>query len=302
MSLNKEKAPDLAGKVIFITGGTAGIGAETLRQLSKQNPAHIFFTGRDSERASTLIQVVNQLAPKTQLTFLECDHGSLSTVKSAAERFIAASTRLDILICNAGIMAEPTGLTKDRYEVQFGVNHMAHALFMKKLLPTLQQTAGEPDADVRILLLTSISFRFHPTGGICFDELKTTQDLGVTGAWLRYGQSKLANAVYARELDRRFPEILSISIHPGIVKTNLVGNLGFFDKAFVYLANFRQLVDTAHGAHNTLWAATSDRSKIWNGQMYDPVGKLTEKLNVAVQDDGLATRLWEWTDKELEGY
>ncbi|CAG8959494.1 hypothetical protein HYFRA_00001393 [Hymenoscyphus fraxineus] len=86
----------------------------------------------------------------------------------------------------------------------------------------------------------------------------------------------------------------TISVHPGIVKTNLMGNLEFFDKPFFYLANFCQLVDTAQGAHNTLWAATSGRSKIridWSDVMYDPVGKLTKKLNVAVQDVGLATRL-----------
>lgn len=106
-----------------------------------------------------------------QLTFLSCNLTSLSHVKDATEEFQMTNQdeRLDVLICEAGIMAVPPALTKDGYEIQFGTNHLGHALIIKKLLPSLLRTLG-----ARIVNLTSLGFILHPKGGILFEKSKTT--------------------------------------------------------------------------------------------------------------------------------
>lgn len=235
------------------------------------------------------------------ITFLECDLASLTSVEKAVKQFTSESQRLDILMCNAGVMALPPSLTKDGYEMQFGTNHIGHALMIKLLLPTLLQTVEKPDADVRVVFLTSIGFRFHPTGGIDFPTLRTTQDTGATGAWVRYGQSKLANILYASELARRYPKITSVSVHPGVVGTGLISNLGILNKAFLHIINLGRMKSPADGTKNQLWAATGDKEKIVNGEYYEPVA-VPGKHDQESKSEKLAAELWDWTEKELEGY
>ena len=223
-------------------------------------------------------------------------------MEKAAKQFTSSSQRLDVLMCNAGIMAVPPALTKDGYEIQFGTNHVGHALLIKLLLPTLTRSAETPGADVRIVSLTSQGYRGNPTGGIIFEKLRTTQaDIGVGGDWRRYGQSKLANILYATELARRYPNITSVSIHPGVVATGLVGNLSFMNKALVYVTNIGKVQVATDGASNQLWAATGKKEDIANGAYYEPVGTLGY-LSKNAKSEKLAGELWEWTQKELEVY
>jgi len=293
--------PDLSGKVIFITGGTAGLGKESILALAKHRPAHIYFSGRDSKRADGVISDVKAAVSDANLTFVECDLASLASVDKAAKQFASESQRLDILMCNAGVMALPPSLTPDGYEVQFGTNHVGHALLIKLLLPTLLRTAEAPNSDVRIVLLSSVGFRTHPDGGIVFKDLRTTQDYGVLGTWLRYGQSKLANLLYAAELARRYPSITVVSVHPGVVSTGLIGNLTFWNKALIYVINGGRMKSPADGIANQLWAATGDKGKIVSGTYYEPIGVLG-KHDKDSKSETLAAELWEWTQKELEGY
>ena len=204
-------------------------------------------------------------------------------------------------MCNAGVMALPPGLTTDGYEIQFGTNHVGHALLVKLFLPTLLRTAEAPNSDVRIVFLTSLGFRGHPSGGIVFNDLHTTQDFGVIGHWTRYGQSKLANILYPAELARRYPKITSVSVHPGVVATGLVGNLGFLNKALVYVTNIGKVKVPADGTWNQLWAATAKKGRITNGAYYVPVGVLGSHDKES-KSEKLAGELWKWTQKELENY
>lgn len=321
--------PDLSGKTIFITGGkslnlsqtqqnittavdsgypyltfispgTNGLGAQSAIHLSKHNASHIYISGRNAQSAEKVITEIHSSGSKTQVTFIQCDLASLDSVKEATEKFTSDTTRLDILMCNAGIMAQGPGLTKDGYEVQFGTNHLGHALLIRKLLPLLENTS-KGGGDARIVILTSQGFLFHPSGGIVFDDLKTTQECLLPGPWRRYGQSKLANLLYARELARRYPDILAVAVHPGVVATDLVGDLGFFDRAFIYTTNFGKLLKPEEGAYNQCWAATVARERIESGIYYEPVGKKEEgRLDKTAKDDVLAGRLWDWTANVLD--
>lgn len=207
-------------------------------------------------------------------------------------------------MCNAGIMARPPALTQDGYEIQFGTNHIAHALLVKKLLPALLHRA-RAGGDARIVLLTSLGYINHPPGGIVFLTLKTVQDFGAMGSWTRYGQSKLANLLYARELARRYPEITTVAIHPGVVHTGLASSLSFAKRWLVYFYGVfggGGYLSAAQGVRNQLWGACGDRRRLANGQMYEPVGLPSEQLNDIAKDDKLAEELWNWTERELKDY
>jgi len=216
-------------------------------------------------------------------------------------------------MCNAGIMALPAALTEDGYELQFGTNHLGHALLIKLLLPCLLKTAEIPGSAVRIVNLTSTGARMTPPGGIEFADLQTKQDdfqkFGLRyryfpSSWLRYGQSKLANILYAAELARRYPSITSVSIHPGVVDTDLIGKLmqdNFAVRAANSFLRATVLRTVEQGAYNQLWAATAKKEEIVNGKFYEPVG-CAGSYSADMKSQKLAGELWEWTQKQLERY
>ena len=293
--------PDLSGRVILITGGTAGLGRATVVLLAAHHPAHIFFTGRAQGRADEVVNVAQLKAPTTSVTFLPMDLGSFASIHSAAQQLMSRTSRLDLLFCNAGIMAVPADTTSDGYEIQFGTNHLGHALLIHQLLPTLLNTASKPNSDVRIISNTSTGFNNPPTGGIEFDRLKSSQDLGLGGRWLRYGQSKLANILYMSEMARRYPEILSVTIHPGVIKTDLVSSLSVVDQALVAATALGKMITLEDGVKNQLYTAVRSRKDVINGEFYEPVGAPGHHSALS-KDTDLAARLWEWTEEEIKQY
>ncbi|KAF1958988.1 NAD(P)-binding protein [Byssothecium circinans] len=301
LDFNPNKAiPDLSGKVILITGGTAGVGSGSVLELAKHNPAHILFTGRNASAAEAVIA----RAPEgVKLTFVACDTASNASVASAAASILAtAADRLDVLVCCAGIMAKPAGLSKDGYEIHFATNQLGHSLLVRKLLPLLEKTAALPGTDARIIMVTSLAWKGTPSGGIQFDKLRSEQDLPVLGPWLRYGQSKLANMLYARELAERFPSIISLSIHPGVVKTALVTALTWSQRMMVYIPNIGKMLTPEQGTYNLLWAITAKKDTVRSGAFYVPVGRLASDKTSDSENPELPKKLWEWTEAELAQY
>jgi NAD(P)-dependent dehydrogenase (short-subunit alcohol dehydrogenase family) len=278
------------------------LGKETILALAKHNPSHLYFTGRNVSSADSVLATLKSESPSTQATFIPCDLSSLTSVQDAAKKVIESTDRLDVLMCNAGIMAVPAALTKEGYEVQFGTNHVGHALLIKLLLPLLQKTAQLPDASVRILSLSSDGHGLAPKEGIDFAHLKEADyDLGgmLGTIWTRYGQAKLANLLYATQLAKRYPEITSLSIHPGVVGTGLVSGLNMWNKALVYVLTYWQMKTPKEGAYNQVWCATVDKAKLETGRYYVPVGTAKQSDR---EDNEVGEKLWEWTQKELEGY
>ncbi|KAK3300885.1 uncharacterized protein B0H64DRAFT_26128 [Chaetomium fimeti] len=314
----KKDVPDLAGKVILVTGGTAGVGAATVIELAQHNPAHLIFTGRNPQSAEATISSARSSAAgagtsaeAVPLTFIECDLANLASVKAAADKVLALTDRLDVLVCNAGIMARPAALSPDGYEIHMATNHLGHALLTLKLLPLLEQTSAaaaassaagtNPANPARIITVSSAAWRSGaPPGGIQFDRLKTPQAMGVGGRWLRYGQSKLANLLWARELAARHPAVLSFSVTPGIVATGGVAAFGLADKLLVYVANAGRVSSVDRGAYNLLWAAAVvSGDAVERGGFYEPVGAPSALQSRASRDPALPGRLWEWTVEEL---
>lgn len=140
-------------------------------------------------------------------------------------------------------MAQPPALSPQGYELQFATNHLGHACILSHFLPLLLSTAKLPSADVRVVTLTSLGYAFHPKSGVDFGALDSRSTFSgplcdAGGGWLRYGQSKLANILYASALARRHPEILSVSVHPGVVKTPLVDTQGVANRVLIYVSQW----------------------------------------------------------------
>lgn len=295
--------PPLRGKVIVVTGGNSGCGKETVLQLAKHTPGRIYLAARSKAKYDDAMVAIMAAVPNARdfVKFLELDLASLASVKKASETVLSENDRLDLVINNAGIMAVPHGLTKDGFEVQFGTNHIGHALLTRELLPLMEKTSKEPSADVRIINLSSIGHTMAVEEGIRFDELKTPMESLFP---LRlYASSKLANVLYTRELARRYPNILSVSIHPGRVETNLGSTLqedgGLFYRFTQVMDFLVKPLSVDAGALNQIWAATWKRSDIVNGGYYVPAGKENQGSKLS-RDANLRDKLWMWTEEQLK--
>lgn len=277
--------------------GNTGLGKEAITQLAKHNPQQIFLAARTASKANDAIADIKKAVPSANVEHLLLDLSSFKSIEAAANTFISKSSKLDILMNNAGIMATPYSTTEEGYEIQFGTNHMGHALLTKLLMPTLLETAKHPDADVRIVNLSSAGHQMCPSDGIIYDPDKLSKE----GAWSRYGQAKLANILFTRALAKHYPSITSAAVHPGLIKTELYQHASAGAK-FVNIVG----VSVPEGTKNQLWAATAKGVK--SGEYYTPVGNLSRpffaKFFTAgakhMQDEQMADRLWEWTEGELK--
>ncbi|KAI1849615.1 hypothetical protein JX266_004564 [Neoarthrinium moseri] len=296
--------PSLQGKVIFITGGTAGLGKESVLALARHKPAHIYFSGRNGNAADSVLREVGDIAPGVGITFVELDLTSLAAVKVASSKFV--HNRLDILMCNAGIMSKPSGVSADGYEIHFATNHLGHAMLTQQLLPVMLKTAEQPEADVRLINLTSLGWAMHPRDGVSFSTVRGPQD-GFWESQRVYGQSKLANIVYAAEIARRYPAITAVSVHPGVVKTDLVEGLSTATRYFVKATSAilgNRLLDPSQGRLSQLWAAAGARKEqLVNGALYLPVGVMSNHtLDKTAKSPEFAKKLWAWTQTILDEY
>jgi NAD(P)-dependent dehydrogenase (short-subunit alcohol dehydrogenase family) len=272
--------------------------------LASHDPARIYLASRTPSKAISAINTLRQSHPTTDIVALQLDLTSFSSIKAAASKFLAQETRLDILVNNAGMMAGDPGLTEDGYELQFGTNHLGPFLLTRLLTPILLKTAAQSDTDVRIIDVSSFAHNSAPSSGIEFASLRSPD--AVSSTWTRYGQSKLANALHSLALSKHYPEITSVSAHPGFIASDLwdrskTGN--FIQRAIVGLGEKLYFSSIEEGAKNQLWAATAPKLELKNGAYYVPVGKAGSESKLA-KDEKLAEELWIWSEKEVaeKGY
>jgi len=234
-TFSSQDIPDLCNQVIIVTGRNAGLGYETVRQLSPRNPARVYLAARSKDKATKAIKDLQETNPGVaDIQFLQLDLASFESVKAAAAEFLSKESRLDILVNNAGIMMTPEGLTKEGFEIQFGTNVMGPALFTQLLLPMLRRTA-KINPQARAVMIASAAHAQAPSDIYKFNELRTTASHRHTTA--RYTTSKLADIHYAKALAEREKEVKIIPIHPGMVATNLHhASTGRFLKPFLNVA------------------------------------------------------------------
>ncbi|KKK20788.1 putative short-chain dehydrogenase [Aspergillus rambellii] len=290
---------DLSGKVLLVTGGNAGLGKESILQLAKHNPKKIFLAARAKPKAERAIESLkSQLQNEVDITWLPLDLTSIQSIQDAAQDFCAQSSRLDILMLNAGVMALPPGETELGHEIQLGTNHTGHFLLTQLLLPTLLQTAEEqPHSDVRVVSLSSVGHNLAPP----FETILDQETLKKVNTNTRYGASKAANILFAAELARRYPSITAVSVHPGIIFTDLYASASESSALGALASKGLSVLGTSVpvGAHNQLWAAAGAKKEdLVNGGYYIPVGHLKPQNIYALSKD-FGRRLWEWSEAEL---
>lgn len=251
----------------------------------------------ESKARDAITSIQEQLSSPVDIRHIPLDLASFKSIRAAAERFTSDCDRLDILVLNAGTMGNPPTKTEEGYEVQFGTNHIGHFLFTKLLLSTLRKTAaGSDSSDVRVVSVSSLGHNGSPP----FETMTSTSALLESSTWTRYAASKAANILFASELARRYPEILSVSIHPGAVASDLYGHVKDMDavvKSGVALGSlFFRSVRT--GALTQIYAAGARRDLLTNGAYYVPIG--IESRSRYTLDKEMAKKLWEWTEAEVE--
>ena len=203
--------PNLDGKTAFITGSNSGLGYYTAKALAEKN-AHVLLACRSLEKANSAIDKLKSLNPKGKFTPVELDLSDLNNVSEIGLKISSEFENLDLLINNAGIMHPPKTLSKQGFEIQFAVNHLAHMLLTLKFIPLIEKKENS-----RIVTVTSGAQFFGKVG---WNNLKAEN---YYNKWESYANSKLANVMFALELNEKLEQknILSLAAHPGIAKTNL---------------------------------------------------------------------------------
>lgn len=294
--------PDLTDKVVIITGANSGLGLASTKAMAAKG-ATVVMACRNLRKAEIAKVEVLAETPDAKLDVMQLDNASLASVRAFAEAFKAKYDRLDVLLNNAGLMAIPRTLTEDGFEMQIGVNHLAHFALTGLLLDVLARTPGARVHN------TSSSAAFN--GKINLDDLMAEKEYG---RWTAYGQSKLANAVFATELNERLQraayDVIANSSHPGLVMGNLQENsLAASNPSIFERVGYRLLApliaqDMEMGVLPQLYASLAPEAK--GGVFYGPEKMrlrgypAEQKCNDALDDSTLRRRFWELSE-ELTG-
>jgi retinol dehydrogenase-12 len=275
---------DLAGRTFIVTGATGGIGHVTAGVLA-QRGARVLLGCRTSERGEAAAARLRAAAGSTALDIepFPVDLGDLASVRAAPAAFLAGGRPLHALINNAGV-AGTRGLTRDGFELTFGVNHLGPFLLTRLLEARLRE--GAP---ARVVNVSSQAHR--SARGVDFSVLQQPA-LSRSGIH-EYAVSKLCNVLFTRELARRWAGsgVTSYALHPGVVATDIWRRL---PPPLRWLVT-RFMVSPADGARTTIYCATDPTLAGVSGRYYDRQREATPSLNA--QDDALAVRLWEESEK-----
>jgi NAD(P)-dependent dehydrogenase (short-subunit alcohol dehydrogenase family) len=258
---------NLTGKRVIVTGANSGIGFEAAKTLS-QKGAEVIFAVRNIQKGKTAVQSILKEQHQAKLVVMNLDLADLESVREFAESYCSQYDSLDILINNAGVMVPPHQKTKDGFELQFGSNHLGHFALTGLLLPLLKKTVNS-----RVVSISSIA---HRGGSIFFENLDGSKGYKPMEF---YRQSKLANLLFAKELDSRFKlhgiKTLSLACHPGISTTNLF-KLGKRDApSFLKKIAVLFLQSAERGALPTIYAATE--KSLTGGEYIGPDGRGNRK-------------------------
>lgn len=279
-----EDVPGQSGRRFLITGANAGLGYETARLLAARG-ATVVLACRDESKATAAIENIRSETPDAQLEFLELDLADIDHVREAALT-VRKGPRVDVLINNAGVMVPPRMLTKQGYELQFGVNHLGTFAFTGML---------HNHVNDRIVITASLA---HKSGRIDFSDLSADRSYQ---QWPRYQASKLANLLHMYEMDRRLRAAgrttQAVGCHPGVALTELTRHLPLPLRIMTPLAT-PFFNSASKGAWPTLQASTG--ANVQGGDYLGPqgLGEVSGRSGPArstsrARDPELARALWE---------
>eukprot|EP00177_Eucheuma_denticulatum_P001855 GFKZ01003314.1.p1 GENE.GFKZ01003314.1~~GFKZ01003314.1.p1 ORF type:complete len:332 (-),score=52.42 GFKZ01003314.1:472-1407(-) len=297
--------PDLSSKVAVVTGSNIGLGLEIATRLAQHN-AHVILACRTVSKAETAQAAIVSQYPNATVTVMQVDMSSFESVRSFVDKFKSEFDRLDILMCNAGVMAfQERRTTESGLELQLATNHLGHFLLVGLLMDVLKRTDGS-----RVVTQSSSANWF---GSFNFDDLNAEKDYK---RWNQYSMTKLANVVFVNELNRRVAESGAAgpkawSVHPGLVigqlqEVSAGGNVmdKVMYKVFGYLAGTYET-----GARPALVACAGEGVEV--GQFFGPNGIMSGMFkgnhpkavtpNKLAGDKEVMRKLWE-VSEEMTGF
>ena len=295
--------PDQSGRTVLVTGANSGLGLRTAEALA-QRGARVLLGCRDAIKAEAARSDVALAASGPSPEVVPLDLADLGSVRGAAQSAAGAVERLDVLVNNAGVMATPPRRTADGFELQFGTNHLGHYALTGLLLPVLLRAEGPR--------VVTVSSNGHRIGRNAWSD--PNWERGRYSKWLAYGQSKLANLLFTRELARRAHEagssLVAVAAHPGNAATNLLpASTGASGNRLVgrvmNWGNGLIAQPDSAGALPQLYAATMP--DVSPGEYFGPDGLFQLRghptrvgSSAAARDDDAARRLWQLSE-ELTG-
>ena len=298
MSWSTNDIPDLHGRTAVVTGANGGLGLASAKALAGHG-AHVVMAARNQTKAASARDEILAAHPDASLEIVELDLGSLASVKSAADAIAAKHTRIDILMCNAGVMAMPQGTTEDGFDTQMGTNVLGHWALLSHLLPIVVATPG-----ARVVTLSSTAQ--HMGRAIDPDDPHLRRNFD---AWRMYGNTKLAMRHLAVGLQEQFEragvDAKALSAQPGLTNSDLqttthseggAGPMG----AFFEWQTKTMGMSTERGALSQLRAATDPKAP--GGGFYGPLfgtnGPPVRKPLVRPGSDAAVKSLWQVAERE----
>ena len=271
---------DLSGRTILVTGSNSGIGFETLRVLALRG-ARVIAAARTEEKARAATAKVGG----TTLP-VACELSDPASILACVELLTADGARLDAVICNAGIMALPKLEQAHGYELQFFTNHVGHFILVTHLLDQLSE-------DARVVMVSSRAHNAAPKTGIEFDNLSGARGYSPSRS---YGQSKLANLLFAKELARRFETSARTTnaVHPGVIYTNLGRNMAGIARTALAIASPLVMKSVGEGAATQCYVATQPDLGA-SGEYFADCN--IARSSTLSRDPDLARRLWEESER-----
>ena len=276
----------MQGKTVVITGANSGIGFETAKALAAKG-ADVVMACRDAARAQTALDQLKETVPNAKAQVMSLDLASFESIKTFVQQYQSQYQVLDVLVNNAGLFPMTEQKTAEGFEMQFGVNHLGHFLLTHLLLPELK-AAG----NARVVNVASM---MHQIGKIDFNSFKGEKSYRPMQA---YGQSKLANVLFTRELAKRYAAdgITSYSLHPGGVGTNIAGR-GFIRRNLYKLMG--GFMTPERGAQTSIYLASTSGVEKDSGEYFGQSSNKRKSSKLG-QDMDLAGRLWDISE-ELSG-
>jgi NAD(P)-dependent dehydrogenase (short-subunit alcohol dehydrogenase family) len=270
---------DLTGKTILLTGCNSGIGLESMRVLAARG-AHIIAAARSADKA-------REAAQGLDVTPVACELSEPASVRACVQAVKNTGRKLDVILCNAGIMALPRLEVRHGVELQLLTNHVGHFLLVTGLLGQLSETG-------RVVLVSSLAHRQAPRAGIEFDNLDGSRRYS---SWGNYGQSKLANLLFARELARRLQgtKQTANALHPGVIQTNLTRHMMSLTSVGMAIAAPIAFKSIPQGAATQCYLAAHPDAARVSGQYYADCNPASSSRQS--QDPALALRLWEVSEQ-----
>ncbi|MEI9938564.1 MAG: SDR family oxidoreductase [Pseudomonadota bacterium] len=273
----------LKGKNFLVTGSTSGLGIETVRVLA-QRGARVFATGRSKDKVVTALgRMPGVVVP------LDCELSDPKSVRGCVSAVKSQGVKLDGIIANAGVMALPTLELVHGYERQFFTNHIGHFLLITELLAELADKA-------RVVMLSSAAHTMAPKAGIEFDNLAGQRSYG---AWAAYGQSKLANLLFAKHLAKRLANegsaVTANSVHPGVIMSGLQRSMPAIQRLGMAIAAPIGFKSIPEGAATQVYVATRPELEGVSGEYFADCN--LAQPSERGKDAALAERLWQESER-----